>query len=201
MKTLILYSSVDGHTQHICQFIADKLAETEKEETNKLTKPSTRQIQLQSLAEFVSTDANNPVQNPDFKDIDTIIIGASIRYGKHRPAVYDFINNYKAEFAKRNIKTAFFSVNLVARKPDKNTADTNSYVVKFLTETNWQADMVDVFAGKLDYSIYGLFDKLIIKLIMKLTKGATSSDKPIVYTDWDRVDVFVKKVGNLTNQN
>ncbi len=203
MKTLILYSSVDGHTQHICQFIANKLAETEKEETNKPTKPSTRQIQLQSLAEFLSTDANKPnlknpdFQNPDFKDIDTIIIGASIRYGKHRPAVYDFINKYKTEFAKRNIKTAFFSVNLVARKPDKNTADTNSYVVKFLTATDWQADVVDVFAGKLDYSIYGLFDKLIIKLIMKLTKGATSSDKPIVYTDWDRVEMFVKKVAQL----
>lgn len=171
MKTLILYSTVDGHTHSICQFIAEKLMKSDEQE-----------VELCQLSDF----------NGELINFDTVIIGASIRYGKHRPYVHDFVRNNKAKLNTMN--TAFFSVNLVARKTDKNTANTNSYVQKFMEATDWQPDVVDVFAGKLDYSIYGLFDKLMIKLIMKITKGATSSDKPIVYTDWDRVERFVEHV-------
>ncbi len=82
-----------------------------------------------------------------------------------------FIETYKDELA--NIPTAFFSVNLVARKPEKNTIETNVYIKKFLQLVDWQPTVVDVFAGKLDYARYGIFDKLIIKFIMWLTKGET----------------------------
>lgn len=53
---------------------------------------------------------------------------------------------------------------------------------------------VDAFAGKLDYARYGFFDKLMIKLIMLLTKGAIYSNQPIEFTDWNRVQAFTKQV-------
>jgi menaquinone-dependent protoporphyrinogen oxidase len=34
----------------------------------------------------------------------------------------------------------------------------------------------------------------MIKLIMKMTKGPTKSDKPIEFTDWDRVKDFAIKI-------
>ncbi len=174
---LILYSSVDGHTKTICQFIADKLH-------NKHCV-----IHLKQVSEFSQQSLIN------FSEYDMLILGASVRYGKHRPYVVQFINNFKSELA--NIPTAFFSVNLVARKPEKNTVETNVYLRKFLQLVDWQPTVVDVFAGKLDYARYGIFDKLIIKFIMWLTKGDTKSDKPIVYTDWQRVENFIQCIEDV----
>ena len=45
-----------------------------------------------------------------------IVIGASIRYGKHNAKVYEFIKKNKKNFKK---KILFFSVNVVARKTIK----------------------------------------------------------------------------------
>jgi len=56
------------------------------------------------------------IKLPEF---DNIIIGASIRYGKHNKKVYEFINENKEILEDK--ENAFFSVNIVARKPNKNT--------------------------------------------------------------------------------
>ncbi|MBS9779823.1 MAG: menaquinone-dependent protoporphyrinogen IX dehydrogenase [Moraxellaceae bacterium] len=174
---LILYSSVDGHTKTICQFIVDKLHNKDSV------------IHLKQVSEFKQQAL------VDLSAYDMLILGASVRYGKHRADVVQFIETYKDELA--NIPTAFFSVNLVARKPEKNTVETNVYIKKFLQLVDWQPTVVDVFAGKLDYARYGIFDKLIIKFIMWLTKGETKSDKPIVYTDWQRVENFVQCIEDV----
>ncbi|WP_434353228.1 menaquinone-dependent protoporphyrinogen IX dehydrogenase [Psychrobacter sp. HD31] len=173
MKTLILYSTVDGQTKKICQYIADEV----KANSNKT-------VEMAMLSDFA--------KQPNFADYDDIIIGASIRYGKHRKYVQQFIEQYKTELATKN--TAFFSVNLVARKPEKNTATTSPYMIKFLQTTDWQPTLADVFAGQLDYARYGIFDKIMIKFIMWVTKGPTKSDKPIEFTDWQRVKAFSDQV-------
>ena len=106
-KTLILYSSVDGQTLKICNKILDVFEQYDQK------------IKLYSIDDF----------NEDISRYDKIIIGASIRYGVHNKKVIDFINNNKEQLDA--IKTVFFSVNLVARKPEKNTPSTNPYVIKF----------------------------------------------------------------------
>jgi menaquinone-dependent protoporphyrinogen oxidase len=166
----IIYSSVDGHTKKICErlhtFFTDKKVNCD----------------LYSVDEF----------NKDLLEYQVLIIGASIRYGKHSKSIINFIDQHKTDFKK--ITTAFFSVNLVARKKEKSSPDTNPYMLKFLKFTNWKADILEVFAGKLDYASYGLLDKWMIKLIMKFTNGPTKTDKPIEYTDWDKVDDFGKRI-------
>ena len=54
---------------------------------------------------------------------------------------------------------AFFSVNVVARKQEKNTAETNPYIKKFLKISKWTPKKIKVFAGKVDYPNYNFFDK------------------------------------------
>ena len=95
------------------------------------------------------------------------------------------------------MKTAFFSVNLVARKPEKNRPDTNPYVIKFFKSIDWQPTLVEVFAGMLDYKKYPFFDRIMIQFIMWMTKGPTNSDAKIEYTDWDKVKEFGKRVMNM----
>ena len=172
-KTLILYSSVDGQTLKICNKILDVFEQYDQK------------IKLYSIDDF----------NEDISRYDKIIIGASIRYGVHNKKVIDFINNNKEQLDA--IKTVFFSVNLVARKPEKSSPDTNPYVIKFFKTINWTPTLVGVFAGKLDYKKYPFFDRVMIQFIMWMTKGPTNSNAEIEYTNWDRVKAFGMQLINL----
>ena len=168
-KTLLLYSTTDGQTLLICQRIKSILSKSIE----------------------VDIEPINNSQNLKLKYYDQVIIGASIRYGKHKPDLYDFIEINKEEL--KNKKTGFFSVNVVARKPDKNTPETNPYMKKFLEISSWKPEEIAVFAGKLNYPIYRFFDKQIIRLIMFITKGPTDTNGIFEFTNWIEVEKFANK--------
>ena len=126
------------------------------------------------------------------EDYDRIIIGASIRYVKYRESLFDFIDKNKNTIDTK--KNAFFSVNVVARKKEKNKPETNPYVSKFLNNTNWIPKKIGVFAGKIDYPKYKLLDKYAIKFIMRITKGPTDTSKTYEFTDWDMVIEFARNI-------
>ena len=105
---LFIYSSTDGHTKKICDRIKNFLNDG-------------------NLIELVSIEDAKKI---DLSSFEKIIIGASIRYGKHSKELYKFVNLNKNILEQK--KSAFFSVNVVARKPEKNTAETNPYINKFL---------------------------------------------------------------------
>ena len=165
-RTIIIYSSVDGQTLKICNKLKDVFQQNNQD------------VALCSINDF-----NEVVTN-----YDRLIIGASIRYGVHNKKIIDFINTNKKQF--NSIKTAFLSVNLVARKVEKSTPDTNPYVIKFFKTIHWKPDIVGVFAGKLDYKKYPFFDRIMIQFIMWMTKGPTNTSAEIEYTNWDRVTAF-----------
>ncbi|MFH4965145.1 menaquinone-dependent protoporphyrinogen IX dehydrogenase [Gaetbulibacter sp. M235] len=170
---LIIYSSVDGQTLKICNALTKQLNE------------HNQSVDLFSIDDF---DGN-------ISPYDKIVIGASIRYGVHNKKIIEFINTHKEELeAKTSI---FFSVNLVARKPEKSAPDTNPYVVKFFKTITWKPTYVEVFAGKIDYKKYTFFDRIMIQLIMWMTHGPTNRDAEIEYTKWDRVHAFGEKLLTL----
>ena len=173
MKILILYSSIDGHTKKICSFIANKL----------------KQNNIIEMKE-INNDHKIKIHIYDF-----IIIGASIRYGTYRKSFLKFINENHVEL--HNSKTAFFSVNIVARKKEKNSIKNNPYIKKFFKLSKWKPNIIEVFAGKLDYPKYNFFNKNIIKFIMWITNGPTQSDIIIEFTNWNDVEKFANKINHF----
>ena len=171
-RFLIIYSSTDGHTKIICERISSFLN-------------GENSVELVSLED---------VKKINLLGFEKIIIGASIRYGKHSKKLYKFINLNKNILDQK--QCAFFSVNVVARKPDKNTAETNPYINKFLKISKWKPNKISVFAGKVDYPNYNFFDKYIIKFIMFITKGPTDVSQSYDFTDWSKVDEFSKELNN-----
>ena len=169
---LIIYSTSDGHTKIICQRIKNFLNDGNL-------------VELLSLEDAKKFNISN---------FEKVIIGASIRYGKHSKELYKFINLNKNILNQK--KSAFFSVNVVARKPDKNTAETNPYIRKFLKISKWKPNKIRVFAGKVDYPNYKFFDKYIIKFIMFITKGPTDTSQSYEFTDWSKVDDFALELKN-----
>ncbi len=170
---LLLYSTVYGHTVKISEFIqADAAARGDT-------------VTLRALDGGAA----------DGDAFDAIVIGASIRHGKHNPAV--------AEFARANLgllerkPSAFFSVSLIARKPTRNTPESNQYVREFLRRTPWQPRAVGVFGGVLDYQRYNWFDRGAIRFIMRITKGPTDLHTNVEFTDWEAVRRFSMQVSEL----
>jgi menaquinone-dependent protoporphyrinogen oxidase len=131
----------------------------------------------------------------DLTPFDKVVIGASIRYGKHQQQVLDFIERNQVELESK--PNAFFSVNVVARKPEKNTPETNPYLQKFLKKIAWKPDNLAVFAGKIDYPRYGFVDKHMIRFIMWMTKGPTDLTATIEFTDWNKVDEFGELISRM----
>ena len=119
-------------------------------------------------------------------------LGASIRYGKYREEIFEFIKENEELLNSKD--NAFFSVNVVARKENKNKPETNPYLIKFLNKISWQPKILDVFAGKIDYPKYKFLDKYAIKFIMWITKGPTDTSKVYEFTDWNRVKSFAEKL-------
>jgi len=166
-QNLIIYSSTDGQTIKICERIMSIIGD----------------------CKIVSVDE---AKNENLSKYEKVIVGASIRYGKHKPELYEYISENCDHLI--DINASFFSVNVVARKPEKNTPLTNPYVQKFLSISQWHPSLIGVFAGKIDYPRYGVLDKFMIRLIMWITKGPTDTKNVYEFTNWDDVDSFAKKI-------
>ncbi len=174
-KSLIIYSSTDGQTKKICERIMENL----------INKSSVNLVSI------------NEALNLDMESYEKIILGASIRYGRYNSLVLEFVNKNLKTLQKKY--SAFFSVNVVARKENKNTPLSNPYIKKFFAGTDWRPNLVSVFAGKVDYPNYNFLNKFIIKFIMFITKGPTDTSISYEFTDWDKVKLFADEI-NIENK-
>jgi menaquinone-dependent protoporphyrinogen oxidase len=170
----MLYATTDGHTVEICKRI------------KKTVETLGNSVQLLNLND-------DPELNGD--NFDKIVIGASIRYGKHQPSVNAFIKKHQSTLESH--PNALFSVNVVARKPEKNRPETNPYLQKFLKKIDWQPQHLAVFAGRIDYPSLGFFDKQMIRLIMWITKGPTDPTGTFEFTDWSKVEEFGRFISEM----
>ena len=169
---LIAYSTVDGQTLRICERLKTAL----EAQSHHLT-----------LAEI---DDGSAI---DIRPFDKVVIGASIRYGGYRRHLHRFVSQNAPLLAVK--PSAFFSVNLEARKPGRDTPETNPYVRRFLAGASWRPMRVAVFAGRLDYTRYGFWDRHMVRLIMRATGGPTEGDTE--FTDWSRVESFGRLIGAM----
>lgn len=177
MKILILFSTRDGQTREIAASLASELKELAFD---------VDVVNLHRAAEIA------------WSEYDAIVIGASIRYGHFHAALDGFIKKHQHDLAQ--LPGAFYSVNLVARKAEKSTPQTNSYTRKFLLSSPWQPDRCAVFAGALRYPRYRWYDRMMIRLIMKMTGGETDTRKEVVYTDWQQVTRFAHEIAQLVRK-
>lgn len=170
-KVAVLYSSVDGQTLKIIKRIQQNLV---------------------AQVELFNIDDNPQI---DFSHYDKVLIGASIRYGKLRKNMLQFVNNHKQALDK--LPNAFFLVCLTARKPEKANPANNTYMKKFDQLSSWQPRLKAVFAGALLYSRYNWWQTLLIQLIMKITGGSTDTSKDMELTDWQKVEAFSRDFSSL----
>jgi menaquinone-dependent protoporphyrinogen oxidase len=177
-ELLLIYSTTDGHTRHICE----RLAEV-------------------AQAEGCASTAVLPLATctaADLQAAQRVVIGASIRYGKHLPEVTRFVQAHQALLDAR--PNAFFSVNVVARKPGKDRPEGNPYLQKWLRSVSWKPQQLEVFAGRIDYPSLGWADRTMIRFILWMTHGPTDPKGVFEFTDWARVEAFGRALAGPARQ-
>jgi menaquinone-dependent protoporphyrinogen oxidase len=173
---LLCYASHDGQTRRIAERIAARLA--------------TRGV--------AATPVDLGARQPDAAEVaaaSAVAVIAAIRYGHHLPPARAFVTAHRDRLAQKPL--AMVSVNLTARKPEKRTVAGSVYLRKWVETSGLRPQVTAAVAGMLDYPRYGWFDRMMIRLIMKITGGPTDPTVTVEFTDWDLVDALADEIATL----
>lgn len=171
-KILLVYGSTEGQTAKIAEFIAGVLRDLGTDVT---------------LHDVKQTDDTSPAE------VDGVIVGASIRLGRHDRRIADYVRKNQDTLA--HLPCAFFSVSLAAQG---DTAEAERYVEQFQQQTGWRPDKVALFGGALLYTQYGFIKRRVMKRIARDRPGNLGTDpsRDYVYTDWESVKRFANDYVN-----
>ncbi len=175
---LICYASHDGHTRRIAERIA---ARVESRGT---------------AVDLVDLSRRQPAA-AEVEAAPAVAVIAAIRYGHHLPPARAFVQAQRDRLAQKPL--AMISVNLTARKPEKRSVAGSVYLRKWVETPGLRPRIATAVAGKLDYPRYGWFDRMMIRLIMKITGGPTDPSVTVEFTDWDRVDALADEIAALAD--
>ena len=176
-RTLILYATTEGHTARIVERIAQR---------------------LRDKGHTVETHRADEIPaGVDPAAYDGVMLGASIHYGHHPGYLRALVRRQHA--ALRSRPTAFFSVSLSASGSGARTETAQRYLETFLRQADWHPPQTATFAGALQYSKYGTFKKLLMRLIAHMVGNDTDTTRDYEYTDWDAVERFADAFAQRQN--
>jgi menaquinone-dependent protoporphyrinogen oxidase len=170
-NVLVLFSSFDGQTRRIAQYVGEVLRTC----GNTVT---VLPVDAEHAGDAIALH-------------DAVVVGAAIRYGHHAIALERFVRRHARALAQR--RGAFFSVCLSAGRPGAKPAEARRYVDGFLARTGWSPQLVTSFAGALRYSAYNPFIRMLMKFIVGMAGGETNTARDYEYTDWTAVDQFARQ--------
>lgn len=177
---LVLYMSRGGHTARIARRICESIV------------AHGGRAEAMDLVEATH-------EGVDWPRYELVVVGAPVLYGTYDRSVFEFIARHRAQLESK--PNSFFNVSVVARTPAKATIEGNRYLQKFLQLSPWRPRDLKVIAGKVDYPSWPWHERLMIRLIMKMTHGPTDPTTVIDYTDWDDVAAYGRHLLELIDSS
>jgi menaquinone-dependent protoporphyrinogen oxidase len=144
-KILVAYGTRAGSTAEVADAIGKKLA-----------------------SGGVAVDVKPVKKIQNLNGYQAVVLGSAVRAGKLLPEVTAFVKAHKEEF--RKLPIAYFVVGMTLRE---DTPEKRKIVNTYLDPLRAEVTPVDtgLFAGKMDYSKLGFFEKFIVKNIVKVPEG------------------------------
>jgi menaquinone-dependent protoporphyrinogen oxidase len=171
-RVLIVYATSHGQTQAVAEAIASRLRGGGH------------------VVELASADAGVS-RLPPPADYDAVVLGSRIQFGRHAPAIGEYVHAHRA--ALFDVATAFFSVSLSAAQRGAGT-DPNGYVRRWCEAHAWYPMRWTAIAGALRYPQYGRALRVVMKLLARAGGHATDTSREHVYTDWPKVAAFADAI-------
>lgn len=175
MKILIIYGSLEGQTEKIAHRIARVIQDKEH--------------QVSTLSgDHLPTDFS-------VEQYDAVIIGGAIHMGNYPKSIKTFVNSHRVWLNK--LPSAFYTVCMAIHSEQAKAAkQALQYSENFTSQTGWEPQLTETFAGAVKYTQYSLVTRFIMKMISKKEGGSTDTSRDHEYTDWDSVDQFVVRFLN-----
>ena len=176
-SVLVIYFSRGGHTAKISETIATEIRHQGHD------------------CEVININDNKSI---NWNKYQVVVFGACVLYGTYDKSVFQFLEQNHQHLSEK--ANSFFCVNVVARNPEKRIPQNNKYLQKFLTLSPWKPQDLKIIAGIVNYPSWPWYDRLAIKLIMKMTNGPTDTKAVIDYTDWNDVKAYGRSILTLSNE-
>lgn len=168
MNVLVLYSSTEGQTRKVAEWIASHVEAAG---------------QQASLSDMGAEGRSPPI--PAF---DAVIVAASVHQGYHQESAASFVAAHLAELKQK--PSAFISLSLSAALEGGQT-EAQGYIDRFLEEAGWQPRARLPLAGAIRLSAYDYFERQVMKYIVMQKGVAHDLDVDYECTDWLALEGFV----------
>jgi menaquinone-dependent protoporphyrinogen oxidase len=121
------------------------------------------------------------------------VIGGSLHAGQHQRELHAFVAREARHLNAR--PAAFFSVSLSAASRNQAEVDAaHGLAAAFTRDASWTPRRIACFAGKLAYTQYSFFIRLVMRRIARKEGGPTDTSRDHDLTDWAAVRAFAKSV-------
>jgi len=167
-KLLVIFATVYGQSA----FIADRIADEA------------------SAAGTAATvrDVRN-VTRTDLQRCDSVVIVASVQFGRHARAVERFVKRNRDRLA--SLHSAFVSVSGSAARPEARP-EAETVARKFFAATGWTPDEYQLIGGAVKFTQYNPFLRFMIKRMYARRGMTLDTKRNYDYTDWDAVRRFAR---------
>ncbi len=171
MDVLVVYGTVEGHTQKVAKFVATHL----EEQGHSIT----------------LHDSNKKMEGLWVPSYDAVILASSVHQQRHKGSLANFILSQRKSLAE--MPSLFISVSLsIAFEGGHNEAQ--SYVDHLFSHCNFEADTTLLVGGALQFDKYDYYMNQIVEHIVLAEHELVSEDRE--FTNWEQLardlDEFVK---------
>lgn len=170
-KILIVFASMEGHSERIAGLIGDHL---------------TRARHLPTLLNAASDAA----ARPNLHLHDAVIVVAPVHHQTHHPAIVRFANRFGENLTKT--ASALVSVSLHAASGEADDEEEMRQYVDILAgETRWLPRAVHYAAGALKFSEFDFFKRWMAKRLVNSLELDADPKADVEFTDWPALYAFV----------
>jgi len=132
----------------------------------------------------------------NWMDVRAIFLGASLHAGQHQASAAAFVRAHLRELG--SCPATFFSVSLsAASKLPQERAAARQLAEQFVAQTYWRPRSIVCLAGRLAYTQYGFFKRLVLRMIAKREGASTDTSCDHEYTDWSAVEQLAREMTDV----
>ena len=171
MTVAIIYASTHGHTGKVARRIADAMR-----------------------AEGLNVEVARAGEGAErlIRSSEAVLFAGSVHRGSHQPELVEFVKHHRHFL--RDVPAAFVSVSLTAADDDEEMkAETRRMVDEFVEDTGWTPDQTATVAGAFQFSKYGPFERLLMRMIARRHGTEIDPRQDLELTDWKAVERFARE--------
>jgi menaquinone-dependent protoporphyrinogen oxidase len=173
----VFYATTEGQTRRIAERLAQLL----------------RARGFMSAAIDVATPEASAI---DWRKVRGAFLGASLHGGKHQASAFAFAHSHAGELSA--VPSTFFSVSLSAASAHaRELGAARKLAEAFATQTHWRPRRIACIPGRLAYTQYGFFKRMLMKQIAKCQHASTDTSRDHEYTDWRAVELLAREMSDV----